>query len=237
MVNFNLLITQFTESLSVPCKYNRYENISFLVYFQGHCSDASLAPDPGGTKPETTFPTPEVNASDDGDNNGSGKDDLKIHLVEPKQTWLQNGDGYLWLDHESLPNSSTAFKLRFSQMTNGYLRELTILECDYKTLCNMDWIKSVEVKSEAELATLLGHLYIAAEQGVGRMSLDSLNLQVVRKVAHRTKNSAKTDLAVNSVDNDKSQQQKNSTLSRITKVLKHQIPRPGKLQSEMIRFR
>ena len=114
-------------------------------------------------------------------------------------------------------------------MTNGYVKEFTILECDYKTLCNMDWIKSVDVKNETELATLLGHLYIAAEQGVGRMSLESLKLHVLRKnTSCHDNNNSKVDYGLDYSTNSRAQQK--GALSKITKVLKHQIQRPGESQ-------
>ena len=148
-----------------------------------------------------------------------------MRLFEPNQSALQDGESYLWLDH----TSHNALQLRLAHMTNGYLKEFTILECDYKTLCNMDWIKSVDVKNETELATLLGHLYIAAEQGVGRMSLESLKLHVKRNSRNcHDNNNSKVDNGLDCSTNSRTQPK--GALSKITKVLKHQIQRPGKFQ-------
>ena len=173
----------------------------------------SIAPDPGGLhKKEEEDPDHiEIN---------EGEDSLKVRLLEPNQSVLEDGESYLWLAH----TSHNALQLRLSHMTNGYLREFTILECDYKTLCNMDWIKSVDIKNELELATLLGHLYIAAEQGVSRMSLESLKLHVIRKNTNcHDNNNSKVDHGLEYSNKN----QHKGTLSKITKVLKHQIQRPG----------
>ena len=179
---------------------------------QDSLQEDSIAPDPGGLHREEENPDHiEIN---------DGEDSLKVRLLEPNQSVLEDGESYLWLAH----TSHNALQLRLSHMTNGYLREFTILECDYKTLCNMDWIKSMDIKNEVELATLLGHLYIAAEQGVSRMSLESLKLHVIRKNTKcHDNNNSKVDHGLEYTNRN----QHKGALSKITKVLKHQIQRPG----------
>ena len=186
-------------------------NISLQL--QGNLREDSIALDPGGILNEEEEEDIEVNDEEE--------DPLKVRLFEPNQSVLQNGESYLWLAH----TAHNALQLRLSHMTNGYLREFTILECDYRTLCNMDWIKTVDIKSEVELATLLGHLYIAAEQGVNRMSLESLKLHIRKNTNCHGNNNSKLSHGLDY--SNKTQQQKGG-LSKITKVLKHQIQRPGK---------
>ena len=110
-------------------------------------------------------------------------DRLIIHLREIPEAQLREGGCYFFIRSPDVASGSLRVVLR--QKIHGLVQEHPVLECGYLELFAMDWMHNLNTKTSSDLAALLSHCMVAAEEGISRMSLDSVKLSVINHHGNR----------------------------------------------------
>ena len=101
-------------------------------------------------------------------------DRIIIHLHDLDPNLLKDGDSYFCLTRGYYQN----LQLVLRHMIGGSIREYPVLESDYHKLFAMDWLSNISAHDASDLAILLDHCLLAAEEGISAMTLDKVRLAV-----------------------------------------------------------
>ena len=71
-------------------------------------------------------------------------------------------------------------------MIQDQVKEYIVFQSNYRQLFAMDWVNNLHLKEEGDLSAILAHFLVAAEQGVEKLTLEQMTVNLQTEVKEKT---------------------------------------------------